>query len=56
MSLAFIGFDDRANEVLTVDKMRFTGAANEPLPVKDVNRDQIRLLARREVAAVVDFS
>jgi DNA-binding LytR/AlgR family response regulator len=33
--------------------MRFTGAANELLPVKDVDRDQIRLLARREVAAVL---
>jgi len=35
------------------DKMRSTGAANELLPVKDVDRDQIRLLARREVAAVL---
>src|SRR6202023_4173849 len=32
------------------DKMRFTGAAGELLPVKDADRDQIRLLARREVA------
>ena len=29
------------------------GMANELLPVKDVDRDQIRLLARREVAAVL---
>jgi DNA-binding LytR/AlgR family response regulator len=35
------------------DKIRFTGMANELLPVKDVDRDQIRLLARREVAAVL---
>jgi len=28
--------------------------ANELLPVKDVDRDQIRLLARREVAACCD--
>jgi two-component system, LytTR family, response regulator LytT len=33
--------------------MRFTGAANELLPVKDVDRDQIRLLARREAATVL---
>src|SRR5580692_4100048 len=44
---------DRGNGVPTADKMRFTGAANELLPVKDVDRDQIRLLARREVAAVL---
>jgi DNA-binding LytR/AlgR family response regulator len=30
-----------------------TGITNELLPVKDVDRDQIRLLARREVAAVL---
>jgi DNA-binding LytR/AlgR family response regulator len=44
---------DHANEGLTPDKMRFTGMANELLPVKDVDRDQIRLLARREVAAAL---
>jgi hypothetical protein len=33
--------------------MRFTDAANELLPVKDIDRDQIRLLARREVVAVL---
>ena len=48
-----LGSGDRANEVLPADKMRFTGAANELLPVKDVDRDRIRLLARREVAAVL---
>jgi DNA-binding LytR/AlgR family response regulator len=37
----------------TMDKMRFTGAAGELLPVKDADRDQIRLLARREIAAVL---
>src|ERR1700686_2136692 len=52
-SSASMGSGDRANEVLTADKMRFTGAASELLPVKDVDRDQIRLLARREVAAVL---
>jgi DNA-binding LytR/AlgR family response regulator len=44
---------DLGNRVPTADKMRFTGAANELLPVKDVDRDQIRLLARREVVAVL---
>jgi len=44
---------DRGNGVPTADKMRFTGAANELLPIKDVDRDQIRLLARREVVAVL---
>jgi len=44
---------DLGNGVPTADKMRFTGAANELLPVKDVDRDQIRLLARREIAAVL---
>jgi two-component system, LytTR family, response regulator LytT len=43
---------DHANEGPTPDKIRFTGMTNELLPVKDVDRDQIRLLARREVAAV----
>ena len=33
--------------------MRFAGMANELLPVKDADRDQIRLLARREVVAVL---
>jgi two-component system, LytTR family, response regulator len=44
---------DHANGAPTPDKMRFPGKANELLPVKDVDRDQIRLLARREVAAVL---
>jgi hypothetical protein len=33
--------------------MRFSGAVGELLPVKDIDRDQIRLLARREIAAVL---
>src|SRR6266481_95880 len=44
---------DYANEVPTPDKMRFTSMADELLPVKDADRDQIRLLARREVVAVL---
>jgi hypothetical protein len=47
------GSGDRANEDRTPHKMRFTGMAGELLPVKDVDRDQIRLLARREVVAVL---
>ena len=42
-----------SNGVPTPDKMLFTGAANDLLPVKDVDRDQIRLLARREIVAVL---
>jgi DNA-binding LytR/AlgR family response regulator len=33
--------------------MRFIGMANKLLPVKDADRDQIRLLARREVVGVL---
>ena len=44
---------DHANGVAAPDKMRFPGTANELLPVKDVDRDRIRLLARREIAAVL---
>jgi DNA-binding LytR/AlgR family response regulator len=33
--------------------MRFAGMTSELLPVKDVDRDQIRLLARREVLVVL---
>ena len=44
---------DHVKGVPTSDKMRLTGTANELLPVKDMDRDQIRLLARREVAAAL---
>jgi DNA-binding LytR/AlgR family response regulator len=47
------GSRGHANEDPTPDKMRFTGLATELLTVKDVDRDRIRLLARREVAAVL---
>jgi len=33
--------------------MDFSSTANQLLPVKDVDRDQIRLLARYEIAAVI---
>jgi DNA-binding LytR/AlgR family response regulator len=42
-----------ANEVPTPEEMRFTDVAKELLPVKDADRDQIRLLARREVVGVL---
>jgi two-component system, LytTR family, response regulator len=44
---------DSTDGALTTDQVPFSGAANELLPVKDVDRDQIRLLARREIAAVL---
>ena len=44
---------NQTNGVPTPDKMGSIGLTNELLPVKDVDRDQIRLLARREVAAVL---
>src|SRR6202048_3580578 len=47
------GSGGHADRVPTPDKMRSTGMANELLPVKDMDRDQIRLLARREVVAVL---
>jgi len=47
------GSGGHANRVPPPDKMRSTGMADELLPVKDVDRDQIRLLARREVVAVL---
>jgi hypothetical protein len=50
---SFPSSDGHANGVPTPDKMRSTGMTNVLLPVKDVDRDQIRLLARREVAAVL---
>jgi DNA-binding LytR/AlgR family response regulator len=45
--------EDRRGEMFASEKTQFTGAADELLPVKDVDRDQIRLLARREIAAVL---
>src|SRR6476646_9843879 len=43
----------REDSVATPDKILFTGSDSDLLPVKDVDRDQIRLLARREIAAVL---
>ena len=47
------GAADRNKDAIAPDKMRFTGMANELLPVRDVDRDRIRLLSPREVAAVL---
>src|SRR6516225_4190629 len=44
---------DQNKDAVASDKMRVTGAAGELLPVKDTDRDRIRLLARREIAAVL---
>lgn len=33
--------------------MFFTGSDGDLLPVRDVDRDQIRLIARREIVAVL---
>jgi two-component system LytT family response regulator len=43
----------RGDSVATPDEMLFTGSDSDLLPVKDVDRDQIRLLARREVVVAV---
>jgi DNA-binding LytR/AlgR family response regulator len=41
------------NLKLTQGKMHFTGAPDELLPVRDIDRGKIRFLTRREVAAVI---
>jgi DNA-binding LytR/AlgR family response regulator len=43
----------REDSAPTPDKVLFTGSDSDLLPVKDVDRDQTRLLARREVVAVL---
>jgi two-component system response regulator LytT len=43
----------RGDSVPAPDKILFTGSDSDLLPVKDVDRDQIRLLARREVVAIL---
>lgn len=47
------GRAERNKDVVVSDKMGSSGAASELLPVKDIDRDQIRLLARREITAVL---
>src|SRR5215831_5297635 len=41
------------NLTVSQGKMYFTGAPDELLPVRDIDRGKIRFLARREVAAVL---
>ena len=43
----------QADDPKTDEKIQFAGPTNELLPVKDSDRDRIRLLARREIAAVL---
>ena len=43
----------RVNPTTTRHNACFAGAGDELLPVKDVDRDKIRLLAHREIAAVL---
>jgi DNA-binding LytR/AlgR family response regulator len=43
----------QTNAETAADTNRLNLSANELLPVKDVDRDRIRLLARREIAAVL---
>jgi DNA-binding LytR/AlgR family response regulator len=50
---SFSGSGDSAQAMPRSDKRSLNGLVNELLPVKDMDRDQIRLLARREVAAVL---
>ena len=49
---SFLGSASRGGIVLTPNKTCFT-TAHELLPVRDIDRDQIRLLARHEIVAVL---
>src|SRR6516162_11087841 len=44
------GAADQNKDAVASDKMRVPGAAGELLPLKDTDRNRIRLLARREIA------
>ena len=50
---SLLGSARRSGGVLMPDKMCFTDTAHELLPVTDIDRDQIRLLARHEIVAVL---
>ena len=50
---SFPGSSSRRDAILTPDKIGFTETAHGLLPVTDIDRDQIRLLARHEIVAVV---
>jgi DNA-binding LytR/AlgR family response regulator len=45
--------ENQADDPNTDEKIQLAGPTNELLPVKDTDRDRIRLLARREIAAVL---
>src|ERR1700751_254275 len=47
------GRSNAVDDPKTFEKLRPAGASSELLPVKDTDRDRIRLLARREIAAVL---
>jgi two-component system, LytTR family, response regulator len=46
-------FADSPPGASSLEQARFTGTTSDLLPVKDIDRDRIRLLARREIAAVL---
>jgi DNA-binding LytR/AlgR family response regulator len=48
-----LGSSSRRDAILIPDKIGFTETAHGLLPVADADRDQIRLLARHEIVAVV---
>jgi two-component system response regulator LytT len=50
---SFVGSASRGDRVVTPNKICFTGTADELLPVRYIDRDQIRLLARHEIVAVL---
>jgi two-component system response regulator LytT len=50
---SFLGSSSRSRAVLIPDKTGSTETAQGLLPVTDVDRDQIRLIARHEIVAIV---
>jgi two-component system response regulator LytT len=50
---SFLRAANRTGAILSLDKFGFTESAHGLLPVTDIDRDQIRLLARHEIVAVV---
>jgi two-component system response regulator LytT len=50
---SLLGIADRRGGMLVPDKMCFAHTAHRLLPVTDIDRDQIRLLTRHEIVAVL---
>jgi two-component system, LytTR family, response regulator LytT len=50
---SLLGSASRSDGILTPDKFCFADAAHGLLPVTDIDRDEIRLLARHEIVAVL---